>query len=188
MQNIEIKARVKDHKAIEKLLKSASAEKVEKLIQKDTYFNSENSRLKLREINDKKFVLIQYDRADQKKAKVSEYSIYETKAPDKLKSCLIKSLGIKTIIEKVRVLYQIKNTRIHLDKVKDLGSFIELETVVKDASQMEKLRTENQEIREFLKIKSKDLVERSYSDILLEKEKLVGRQKENPPGSSGRIP
>jgi adenylate cyclase len=169
-------------------LKSASAEKVEKLIQKDTYFNSENSRLKLREINDKKFVLIQYDRADQKKAKVSEYSIYETKAPDKLKSCLIKSLGIKTIVEKVRVLYQIKNTRIHLDKVKDLGCFIELETVVHDESQMEKLRKENQEIRELLKIKSKDLVERSYSDILLEKEKLVGRQKENLPGSSGRIP
>ncbi len=170
MKNIEIKAKTRNPERIRNILKRENANKIDILKQKDTYFNSSISRLKLREINNEKFVLIQYERADKKKAKVSNYSIYKTNSPDQLKKCLIQSLGIKIIVEKIREIYQIENTRIHLDTVKGLGTFIELETVVKYDSQMDTFHKENKKIQKLLNISLEDLIEGSYSNLLLDSE------------------
>ena len=39
-------------------------------------------------------------------------------------------LKVEAVVEKKRLLYMYDNTRIHLDEVKGLGKFLELETLV----------------------------------------------------------
>ncbi|MBD3363158.1 CYTH domain-containing protein [Candidatus Dojkabacteria bacterium] len=173
MKNIEIKARCKNLNIIRKILKEEKAKDISKSEQIDTYFNSINARLKLREINGKEFILIQYNRANKKSSKFSDYKIYKTESPEDLKECLKRSLGIKVIVEKIRELYEIDSTRIHLDEVNNLGTFLELETVVKNELDTKKYKQENKRIKNLLGIKNSNLIESSYSDLLLKRRRKV---------------
>ena len=74
---------------------------------------------------------------------------------------------MKAVVEKKRILYLYKNTRIHLDKIKKLGNFIELESVVvKDKRSAIK---EFDEVIEFLKLERKKGIRKSNLDLILEK-------------------
>ncbi len=61
-----------------------------------------------------------------------------------------------------------KHTRIHLDVVKGLGKFLELETVLKDISKTEGDKEFNN-IVSILGIDKQKSIASSYSDILLSK-------------------
>jgi predicted adenylyl cyclase CyaB len=64
-------------------------------------------------------------------------------------------------------LYHIDNTRVHLDQVQGLGTFLELEVVLgpdQDPAQGEATAFE---LMERLGIKEEDLVEVAYIDLLL---------------------
>ncbi len=75
---------------------------------------------------------------------------------------------IEAIVEKKRILYMYKNTRIHLDEVKNLGFFLELETVVKGISKSEAIK-EFEEVVNFLELDVKKQIKKSYRDLLIEK-------------------
>jgi predicted adenylyl cyclase CyaB len=68
---------------------------------------------------------------------------------------------------KTRKLYIYKNTRIHLDEVKNLGNFLELETVVK--GNMKEGKTEFDEIVELLKLDISKQIKSSYRTLLMNK-------------------
>ena len=55
-------------------------------------------------------------------------------------------------------------TRVHLDRVENLGQFIELETVIQSQS-IEEAEREHQHVKRCLKIEDRDLVGQSYSDL-----------------------
>ena len=58
---------------------------------------------------------------------------YYTGIPDKtLKEILIKTLGIKAVVDKRRKIYFINNVKFHFDTVKDLGTFVEVEAIDKE--------------------------------------------------------
>jgi adenylate cyclase, class 2 len=167
MKNIELKIKVKDFKKIEKSLRLEGAEYYGILDQKDTYFNCTKGRLKLREINNKNFELIFYVRPDQAINKLSDYLVMSV-AKARLKETkdfLTLSMGVKVVVSKHRKLWRIKNTRIHLDKVKGLGNFLELETVLTDISKKEGLK-EYRKIYEILDLKGYKKINNSYSDLL----------------------
>ncbi len=128
-KNLEFKAKIKDFCPLEKTFEGRGAVFVEDLKQVDTYFCVSNGRLKFREISGKSSELIFYERDENSPSGMqSNYDILSL-ADASLKSVLVRSLGIKVIVEKKRRLLKLKNARVHLDEVKYLGQFLEFEVV-----------------------------------------------------------
>lgn len=166
MKNIELKAVCKNLQQLKETVLYHGGNFERKMHHVDTYFNAPKGRLKLREIDDNESVLIFYERADTAESKESNYYIYNSANPAALKEVLEKTLGIKIIVDKIRELYIYKNTRIHLDTVQGLGTFMELETVIKSQTYDEAVQEHN-EVKNFLGIETQDLLEKSYSDLIL---------------------
>lgn len=165
MKNIELKIFLDDFKEIATLLKKIGARHKERLYQTDTYYNCKTGRLKLREINNRDFELIFYQRPDGGNSKVSNYEILNIKRGQlkAIKSVLSKSFGEKNIIKKERRLWMYKNTRIHLDRVNNLWKFLELETIVKNG--FREARVEHNEIINLLGLSKYKKYDKSYSDL-----------------------
>jgi predicted adenylyl cyclase CyaB len=129
--NIEIKAKVHDSDSIRSRLEKIIKKDAVKIYQEDIFFNTGRGRLKLRTFSDGKGELIYYQRNDSAGPKRSDYLVYKTGAPKILKQVLESCLGIRGVIKKNRLLYLLGTTRIHLDEVENLGSFLEIEVVLK---------------------------------------------------------
>ena len=168
---IEIKAFCSDPKKIELILKESNADFVGTDHQSDTYFKVNKGRLKLREGNIEN-ALIHYNREDKAGPKKSEVLIYKSKPDSDLKKILGHSLGILTIVNKVRKIYFINNIKFHIDEVENLGSFVEIEAIDNSGSlKDEKLLKQCQKYLQLFGIKENDLISVSYSDMLMEKGK-----------------
>jgi predicted adenylyl cyclase CyaB len=165
MKNIEIKARCPDLNALRQRLAERGIPRVEQMRQVDTYFAVSHGRLKLREVAGTQAQLIQYDRPDAPAAHPSDYVIAPVAEPRSLKDALARALGLRTVVEKRRELYLWGRTRIHLDEVTGLGSFLELETVIADQTQ-EAAEQECREVQAALEIREEELVSGSYADLL----------------------
>jgi len=142
--------------------------------QTDTYFNAGQGRLKLREGNIENN-LIAYARENRQGPKNSNFCLVKVEDAKGLKEALIRSLGIKVIVEKKREIYFIDNVKFHIDEVPGLGWFVEIEAgnLSADVSE-EKLRRQCEYyLREF-DIKDEDLVAVSYSDMLQRSSEILG--------------
>lgn len=162
--NLEIKLPIKSVKIIEKNLNSLGAVRKDILTQKDYYFKISKGLLKLRKSNDI-YELIKYNR-DEKGTRWSNYEILNItgSAPEKY----FKSfLNYEILVEKKRILYIYKSTRIHLDIVKKLGTFLELETVV-TKNKLNAINEFNHVIKT-LKLDANMQIRASYRDLLLKK-------------------
>lgn len=145
MRNIEIKlSRPErlDEQTITATLNRIGAQFTWKRHQRDTFWNTQNGWLKLREVlddsNPNVAELIGYRRsAETSDARPSDYHIVEIDQPDALKATLDSTLGRIGVVEKQRDLWLWKQTRVHLDEVLELGSYIELETVLGDIDEPE---------------------------------------------------
>jgi len=170
MKNIELKIILDNFSNIIQILKKSGAQFKGELLQIDTYFNCKEGRLKLREINSRGFELIFYQRPDKKNSKMSNYQILKFKKnqANDIKTILKNSLGEKITVRKERKLWMYKNTRIHLDVVKKLGHFLELETVIR-GDNLKNAKKEHIEIINLLKISRFKKISVSYSDLLLAK-------------------
>lgn len=168
MRNIELKVSVNNFDELTQKLVAFDAERQGVLRQRDTYFNVECGRLKLREIDGIEFELIYYERPNKSESKISTYEIVklDAESAQKIKSILTKSLGIKIVVEKERNLWMYENTRIHLDVVQGLGYFLELETVVDTTSQTDATQ-EHLRIIESLNLSQYSKQSRSYSDMFM---------------------
>ena len=133
-RNLEIKARIQDIQAAESIAKSLPATFSGCLEQVDTYFRVPQGRLKLREINQKEAELIFYKRDEKSNQRMSDFTIYPCMDSKSLMHLLEAAFGILQVVEKRRTLYMYNATRIHLDEVKELGSFIELETPINESN------------------------------------------------------
>lgn len=166
--NIEIKARCKDPLRIKKILMFRNAQYVGKDHQIDTYFKVSRGRLKLREGKIENY-LIFYDRENNKGPKKSSVILFKTEPDSYLKLLLTEALGVLVVVEKQREIYFIKNVKFHIDDIKNLGSFVEIEAISrKETSDKSKLLEQCNYYQRILEILDKDLVKNSYSDILLE--------------------
>ena len=167
--NIEIKARCNNHEVIRKILISGNAEFKGIDHQVDSYFEVNSGRLKLREGNIEN-ALIQYNREDKDGPKESDVLLYKTTKNSLLKELLTKALGKLITIDKEREIYFIGNVKFHLDKVKDLGDFIEIEAIGKDDQDKSALLQQCKFYLNLFGISKEDLIPISYSDMLLEKQ------------------
>jgi predicted adenylyl cyclase CyaB len=169
--NIEIKAKVSDLHKVTYLAKQICGNNAEILRQKDIYYDIPHGRLKLRIIHKNKGELIFYKRENISAPKKSLYTIYSTSDPVSLDAILSKSLRKLGIVKKTRCLYIKEQTRIHIDDVKDLGYFAELEVVLKDnQSDMDGIKIVN-DIMDRLHIGKENLIKFSYIDLMLDENK-----------------
>jgi adenylate cyclase class 2 len=167
--NIEIKAKCNDPESIRNYLLQHKAELKGTDEQTDTYFNVPNGRLKLREGNIENN-LIFYERNNQAGPKSSHFNLVKVEDAKGLKEMLTKSMGVKVVVTKRREIYYINNVKFHIDEVPGLGSFVEIEAgnILADLSATQ-LKAQCDHYMKELGIDESDLVEISYSDMLLEK-------------------
>ena len=165
--NVEIKAACSNPAFIRNYLTSKGALFKGIDDQTDTYFNTSNGRLKLREGNIENN-LIYYEREDRDGPKNSHFHLVKVKNAKGLKEVLRKSMGVKVIVQKKREIYYINNVKFHIDEVPGLGSFVEIEAgnVLADLS-LKKLQEQCEFYLKKFEIKEEDLVEISYSDMMM---------------------
>lgn len=163
-RNVELKARCPDLEALRRRVEAIGARPAGELRQRDTFFASPAGRLKLRETGDGTGELIAYRRPDLAAGRVSEYDIHRTGDPDGLRGVLAAALGVIGVVAKRRRLYLHGRTRIHLDEVAGLGSFVELETVVVGSEA--DARAELERLVAALEVPPGSLVGEAYVDLL----------------------
>ena len=166
--NVEIKARVADPAAVERVARqlTGGADPVV-LTQEDTFFPAATGRLKLRKLAPDRGELIHYVRPDRTGPKTSEYTLVPTTTPDRLRDALAAALGTRAVVRKVRRLWLVGPTRVHLDHVEGLGDFVELEVVLAPGQAPSEGETIARELMGRLGVRSSDLVEGAYADLLL---------------------
>ncbi len=165
--NIEIKAHCHDPRKIRTYLQFNQAKFIGIDEQTDTYFNCLSGRLKLREGNIENN-LIFYDRANSSGPKASYFQLLKVEDPSGLKSILASTNGIRVIVKKKREIYFIDNVKFHIDTVPGLGHFMEIEAGNKTHPEMTEMELQEQCARFMneLGIRTEDLIDRSYSDML----------------------
>jgi adenylate cyclase class 2 len=171
IKNYEFKARVDDLQEYERKLLTIDPEFRGTDHQTDTYFNVKRGRLKLREGNIEN-ALINYDRDDIAGSKKSDVILYRHTPDDALKDILVRQLGIRVIVSKIRRIYFKRNVKFHFDTVEGLGSFIEVEAIdERDEFTVKQLKAQCDHYLHFFGVTKNQLVDKSYSDMLKSKTK-----------------
>jgi len=164
---IEIKARCHRPEKVRRILEEHQADFKGIDHQVDTYFKVNNGRLKLREGKIEN-ALIHYARNNQAGPKKSEVLLYKSVPDSSLKSVLTAACGVLTVVDKQRAIYFIENVKFHVDEVENLGTFVEIEAIDSDGSRHEQqLQEQCRYYMQALRISEDDLIEVSYSDLLL---------------------
>jgi len=166
--NVEIKARVTDLPKITGLVSAMSTTPPKTLKQRDTFFRCSTGRLKLRELETGEGELIFYARPNVTGAKQSDYEITPVADAVSLKSVLRQALGETVVVEKTRVLYLVGQTRVHLDTVVGLGTFLELEVVLRPDQSPAEGHEIAEDLMRRLGIREVDLIATAYADMLKE--------------------
>ncbi len=166
MRNIELKARLTDLDAARQVAQSVATKHLGVQEQVDTYFHCPNGRLKLRQIEHAPAHLIYYARPDEHGPKASDYRLVPVANPETLKAALAEAYGIWCVVRKHREIYLCHNVRIHLDRVEELGTFLEFEAVLGPTVGDEQGHAQLADLRTRFSIADTDLLAVSYSDLL----------------------
>jgi predicted adenylyl cyclase CyaB len=128
MENVEFKAELRDIALARTICRAIGASFILTMDQTDTYFRVPSGRLKKRECESEPTEWIYYERADKAAARLSRFTIYSAQqARERFGET---SLPVRAVVRKRRELYMLGNTRIHLDAVEGLGTFLELESLI----------------------------------------------------------
>ena len=123
--------------------------------QTDIYYETVRDRLKLRIINDSDGSLILYSRAEKKNKRISNYTISKTKDYRELDYILRKQFKVLVTVIKMREIFIYKNLRVHIDKVKNLGRFLEIEIIYDD---LVKAKKQMKELIELLSLDERKFI------------------------------
>lgn len=166
-RNVELKARDPDPRRSLEACRALGAEDRGELWQRDTYFDVAHGGLKLREEHPGRPHLIQFERASEPQQRESRYRIIEVRDGEVLRAALTAAIGARVEVTKHRRLFLWNGVRIHLDRVEQLGTFIELEAVAPQASDLSPEYELVAELRETFEISDDRLVALGYAEQLL---------------------
>lgn len=114
-------------------------------------------------------ILVQYARPDIYGPKLSEFDVLDIAEPNKLDRMLTTSLGTVGEVKKQRYLFLYEQTRIHLDKVDGLGTFLEFEVCLRPEQTVDDGTEIANKLMDIFEIKEDDLMTGAYMDELLQK-------------------
>ncbi|MEJ5259668.1 MAG: class IV adenylate cyclase [Anaerohalosphaeraceae bacterium] len=167
--NIEMKAHCRHPERVRRVLQEAGAVFRGTDEQTDVYFRVPKGRLKLRQGTIEN-ALIFYERPDEAGPKRSDVFLYPAADSGLLREVLERALGILAVVRKRREIYFLGNIKFHLDRVEGLGDFAEIEVMdTQGSGDCEGLRRQCEEFMKRFGIEREDLLECSYSDMILEK-------------------
>jgi predicted adenylyl cyclase CyaB len=164
-RNIEIKARITNVDALAPRVAALADAGPSEIFQDDTFFRCEAGRLKLRMFSPTHGELIFYRRANQAGPKESFYVRTPTREPESLREALTLAYGQAGHVRKQRSLYLIGRTRVHLDRVENLGHFVELEVVLAPGEASQAGVEVAHQLMMQLGIEPAQLVEDAYVDL-----------------------
>ncbi len=165
--NFEFKARLKDEKHIRTTLKNLRARFLGTDRQVDTYFQVQHGRLKVRE-GRLENALIFYQRADASRARRATIDLMLLPRRNSVRAILANALPVLAAVDKRREIYFVGNVKIHLDRVRSLGRFIEVEAITRRGD-LKKIRSQARKFQKLFRIAAGDIVPQSYSDLILKK-------------------
>jgi adenylate cyclase class 2 len=163
----EFKATLRNEKHVRAVLKERRAKFVGTDHQMDTYFYVPHGRLKVRE-GDNENALIFYERPNDRGARASKVQMLELPPGNPVKAILSEALGVLAVVDKQREIYFVDNVKIHLDRVRGLGKFVEVEAISRTAS-LDEVRAQAREFQRLFEIAPEDFVGESYSDLMVAK-------------------
>lgn len=169
MRNVEIKAVVNNLPALLQKARLLSNSEGTVIHQHDTFFKTSQARLKLRELTQTgEGQLVYYDRPDIEGPKTSQYEMCCVPAESvrSLKTVLDKALGATGTVTKKRHLFMVGQTRVHVDEVEGLGSFMELEVVLDGEQSCSEGEAIAKGLMEKLGVAEDDLIAGAYFDQL----------------------
>jgi adenylate cyclase, class 2 len=165
-RNLELKARDPDPERSLEICEGLGGEDRGTLLQEDTYFKVSHGRLKLRREEGRTARLIAYERPDRPERRESRYHLVEVTGPDEMERALADALDIVAVVKKLRRLFVFEGVRIHLDRVKGLGCFIEFEGVAAVDENLAGFEILLADLRHSFGIEAADLVAESYCDLV----------------------
>jgi adenylate cyclase, class 2 len=167
LTNFEFKARLNNQSQARAILKQLGARLVGTDHQVDTYFRVPSGRLKVREGRIEN-ALIFYKRTNARRARRSTINMMPLPRRNCVKAILSEALGVLAVVDKRRQIYFAGNVKIHLDRVRDLGNFVEVEAITRSGD-LRKVRAQARKFQKLLAIVPADIVPLSYSDMILER-------------------
>ncbi|MCX6345175.1 MAG: class IV adenylate cyclase [Armatimonadetes bacterium] len=165
-RNIEIKARLTNIRKTKKSLDNITGNPGITFEQHDTFFDVKTGRLKLRVDSQGHGELIYYERPDDAGPTLSRYTVCPVNEPEAVREVLSAALGVVGQVHKTRTLYLLGQTRVHLDRVDDLGDFIEIEVVMEPDQTESKAREIMSGLTDLLGINNDDLINCAYVDLV----------------------
>jgi len=165
--NFEFKARIKDERRVRDALKTLNARSIGTDHQVDTYFRVPAGRLKVREGRIEN-ALIFYRRSNARRARQSAVEMMLLPRRNSLRAILARALSTLAVVDKRREIYFVKNVKIHLDLVRQLGKFLEVEAISRSGD-VKKIKSQARQFQRLFGITAKDIVPESYSDLILRK-------------------
>jgi adenylate cyclase class 2 len=163
--NLELKIRLENPEAVLEKVIEIKAEFQGELNQVDVYYKIKDGLLKLR-LEKGSQILIKYLRNEKSGDRWSDYQLISLEKND-AREYLKDILEEEAVVEKRRLLYLYDNTRIHIDTVSGLGSFLELETLVVNGKD-DAGRRFDKLVRQ-LSLNRGNEIRRSYRDLMMEK-------------------
>jgi adenylate cyclase class IV len=164
MQNIEFKAELRDLDLARTICHAIAATHIASLEQTDTYYRIADGRLKKREAIGEPAEVIFYRRDNRATVRPSEFTIL-TEAEAQLRYGT-QPLHIWVVVRKTRDLWLSGATRIHLDRVEGLGTFIEFESLVSRTNPASSAHEHVAALREQFRPAMGGAIDCSYSDML----------------------
>ena len=169
MDNIELKARIPDLDKARQVCEKLSAQFIWRRNQRDIYFATKPSkRLKLRIEDNESPYLVLYDRPDESGGRNCTYSLLTIHRTCHAESATFftNALEVRGEVKKSRELFMWENVRIHLDRVKGLGDFIEFEHPVSEYSAQDAAQRVQDLCDEF-SVDIENTVAGSYIDLVV---------------------
>ena len=163
---VELKARLDFPREVEGRLRAAGATFQLTLRQRDVYFNGVRGRLKLRLQQPGRDQLVWYDRPNKADTKESRIVLTALPPDHGLEAVLSPALGVAVVVTKIRRVFDWRGTRVHLDEVDGLGSFLEFEKLVSSSNATPSAHAELKAMLEQLAVPVQSLESGSYSDLL----------------------